>query len=499
MSVKAVVKSGSYFDSVVLMRVAAGLNGQPEVNMVSLVMGTPANHEVLQAAGLLTDEAAAAGPNDLIIAVDAEAESIDETLAAAVEALQHASTPSTGGEVHIRPRSVTQVDASMALISTPGRYAAAEALKALRHGMNAFMFSDNVPVEQELMLKQEAHARGLIVMGPDCGTGIVAGVPLGFANVVRQGDIGLIGASGTGLQEISCLIDAGGAGVSHAIGVGSHDLSAEIGAISMHDAIDAFAADPATQVIGLVSKPPDPAVAEKVLAHAVSTGKPVVAAFLGASADGAPAGVTIAPTLEEAARELLRASTGQAPPPTDPDTWPSLPGGGERRLLRGLYAGGTFAYEAVILLEPHLGRISDDAIPPGVGRKAHLADDHLVLDLGDDQFTVGRAHPMIDPTVRLEMLHSAGDDPRTAIIVLDVVLGYMAADDPAGDLAPVISQITSRPDAPLVVAFVVGTGADPQGLQRQQDALAAAGAHLVGSSTAAAHLVAHCLPSGAAS
>ena len=279
---------------------------------------------------------------------------MDESLAAADEALSQATVPSTGGEIVVRPRSVTQVDASLALISTPGRYATAEALKALRHGMSAFLFSDNVPVEQELMLKREAHERGLLVMGPDCGTGIIAGVPLGFANVVRQGDIGLIGASGTGLQEISTLIDGWAPGhprdrcrQPRPERRDRRDLD--------DDAIDAFAADPATRVIGLVSKPPDPEVAEKVLAHAVSTGKPVVAAFLGASADGAPDGVIIAATLEEAARQLVKASTGQEPPALDTEDWPSLASGGERRLLRGLFAGGTFAYEATVMLEPHLG------------------------------------------------------------------------------------------------------------------------------------------------
>lgn len=468
--------------------------------MASLGMATPANRDVLAAAGLLTDEASGAGPNDLIIAVDADDEEVvEQALLAAEEALDRGTAPSSdGGAPPVRPRTVAQVDGNLALISTPGRYAAAETLKALRRGMSAFMFSDNVPIEQELMLKQEARERGLLVMGPDCGTAIVAGVPLGFANVVRRGDIGLIGASGTGVQEITCLIDGWGAGVSHAIGVGSHDLSAQIGAISMHAAIDALAADPGTRVLGLVSKPPDSDVADQVLAHAVKTGMPVVAAFLGAESEGAPEGVVIAPTLEAAARELVKASTGQEPPPTEAEQLPPLPKRGERRLLRGLFAGGTFSFEATVMLEPQLGPISQDADPPGVGRAVRLPDQHLILDLGDDRFTVGRAHPMIDPGVRVEMLRAAGEDPRTAVILLDVVLGYMAADDPAGDLAAVVSEITARDDAPLVVAFVVGTTSDPQGLERQRSTLLEAGAHLAGSSTSAADLVAHCLSTGAA-
>lgn len=499
MTVRCLVRSGAYFDSVALMRVAAELAAQPGINTASLVMATPANRDVLAAAGLLTDDAADAGPNDLVIAVDADDESLEDAFTAADEALNRRTTaPSAGGAEPLRPRTVTQVDANLAMITTPGRYAAAEALKSLRNGMSVFLFSDNVPIEQEVMLKREARARGLLVMGPDCGTAIIGGLPLGFANVVRRGDIGLIGASGTGLQEISCLIDRWGAGVSHAIGVGSHDLSADVGATSMHDAIDALAADPATRVLGLVSKPPDPRVAEQVLAHAVTSGMPVVAAFFGAESDDGPQGVTIAPTLEDAARQLVKASSGHEPPRGEADEMPSSGSGGARHLLRALFAGGTFAYEAKILLEPTLGTISDDADPPGVGRPARLPDDHLVLDLGDDRFTVGRPHPMIDPAVRIDMLRAAGDDPRTAVILLDVVLGYMAADDPAGDLAPTIAEITSRDDAPLVVAFVVGTAGDPQGLKRQESALRSAGAYLQDSSTAAATLVGQRLASGVA-
>jgi FdrA protein len=492
MPVRCVVRPGSYFDSVVLMRVASEVGARPGVRGASLVMATPANKDVLAAAGLLADEAAAAGANDLVVAVDADDASLDEAFAAAEEALSARAAPAAPGAGEPRrPRALAEVQqqAGLAVISTPGPYAAAEARKALRLGLSAFVFSDNVPLDQEVALKREAHERGLLVMGPDCGTAIVGGVPLGFANEVRRGNIGLIGASGTGLQQVSSLLDGWGAGVSHAIGVGSHDLSAAVGAISMIDALDALAADPATRVLGLVSKPPDPDVAERVLARAAASGKPVVAAFLGADREGAPDGVTVAPTLEEAARALVRAATGAEPPDDDGDG-DARPAAarGERRLLRGLYAGGTFAYEAEFLLSPRLGAITADARPPTADRPAELPDGHLVLDLGADRFTVGRPHPMIDPGVRLDMLQAAGEDPRTGVIVLDVVIGHLAAPDPAGDLAPVIERITRRDDAPQVVAFVVGTAADPQGLERQQRTLRAAGARLVRSSSAAARL-----------
>lgn len=488
MPVRCLVKPGAYFDSVVLMRIAAKLSARPGVRAASLVMATPSNKDVLAAVGLLTDETAGAGPNDLVVAVDADEGSIEELFAAADEALSRGATPSAyeGGEPR-RARALAAVDATLAIISTPGRYAAAEALKALRLGMSAFVFSDNVPIEQEVALKREAHERGLLVMGPDCGTAIVAGVPLGFANQVRRGDIGLIGASGTGLQQVSSLIDRWGAGISHMIGVGSRDLSAAVGATSMLDALDALAADPATRVLGLVSKPPDPAIAEAVLIRAAASGKPVIAAFLGAEGE-APKGVVLAATLEQAARLLVREATGEEPPSLGESDVQLSPLGGERRLLRGLYAGGTFAYEAALILEPGLGAISADARSPSVNRPAELPDQHMILDLGDDRFTVGRPHPMIDPGMRLDMLRAAAQDPRTAVIILDVVLGHLAGDDPGGDLAPAIAAITATENAPCVVAFVVGTAADPQGLGRQERTLGEAGAHLATSSSAAARL-----------
>src|SRR3954470_22576337 len=492
MPVRCLVRPGSYFDSVVLMRIAAELDARPGVRAASLVMATAPNKDVLAAAGLLAEEASAAGANDLVIAIDAEDDSAEDALAAAEEALSARAEPAGAGAGAEPRRERTLVEAGtpggLAIISTPGRYAAAEAMKALRLGMSAFVFSDNVPLEQEIALKREAHERGLIVMGPDCGTAIVGGVPLGFANEVRAGDIGLIGASGTGLQQVSSLIDRWGAGVSQVIGVGSHDLGAAVGAVSILDALDALAADPGTRVLGLVSKPPDAEVAERVLSRAAASGKPVVAAFLGADPDGAPAGVTMAGTLEEAARLLVRASTGAEPPGAATDSPAASAPRGERRLLRGLYAGGTFAYEAGLLLETRLGAISADAAPPTADRPAELPDAHLILDLGDDRFAVGGPHPMIDPAVRLDMLRAAGADPRTAVIVLDVVLGHLAADDPAGDLAPVIAEVTAGEDAPRIVCFVVGTAADPQGLERQERALRDAGALLAASSSAAAAL-----------
>ena len=171
----------------------------------------------------------------------------------AKEAFEPEPVSAHGGPRREPPRSLemgldTLPAANLALISTPGDYAAAEAMKALRLGLNVMMFSDNVPIADEVALKRYARARDLMVMGPDCGTAILNGVPLGFANVVSRGAIGVVGASGTGLQQVTCLSTGSALGVSQAIGAGGHDLRRDVGGITMLQGLEALAADGATKV-----------------------------------------------------------------------------------------------------------------------------------------------------------------------------------------------------------------------------------------------------------
>ena len=479
------VKPNAYFDSVALMRIAATLNARAEVAAASLMMGTPANQELLEDAGLLAAEGKAAGPNDLIIAINADEGLLDALLTEAEAGLDAGAPAAGGGEGEkVRPRTLEQVEgANLALVSTPGTYAAGEALKALKLGLHVFLFSDNVPPEEELLLKQEAGRRGLLVMGPDCGTAIINGVPLGFANAVRRGDIGLVGASGTGSQQIACLVDRAGAGISQLFGVGGHDLSEAIGARSMLVALDALAADPATRVIVLVSKPPAPSVAAAVLERAARAGKPVVVNFLGARVE-ARGNIHPAATLEEAAMlaaslSLNRTVTLAQDQPTAAGLAGRLAPG--RSAIRALFSGGTFAYEAKLLL----GEVATSAGRWSPGQPIAFPPGNLVLDLGDDEYTVGRPHPMIDPSLRVEFLRAAAAAPDTAVILLDVVLGTGSATDPAGALVPAIREAAG---GPLVIAFVCGTAADAQGLDHQEALLREAGVVLAPSSTAAIRL-----------
>ena len=503
MPISSFVKKNLYKDSVALMRIAQTVLSNASVQRATLLMGTPANKAIMTSAGIFSAELDAARPGDVMIVVEADtAESVDAAVAQMADLLEGTRDAALGESATVVPlRSIAmacaRVDgARLAQISVPGPYAAAEAMKALRKGLHVFLFSDNVPLEQEQVIKALARKKGLLVMGPDCGTAIISGTPLGFANVVRPGDISLVGASGTGLQEVCCQIDALGHGIRHAIGTGGHDVSAEIGGSTMRQALDLVAADAATKVIVIVSKPPVPAVALQVLDQVAAFSKPVVVLFLGADLSAAklPQHVVVVSTLFDAAAAAVAMAEGRRFDPAavseegleavDPELHRL---GAGQRAVRGLYSGGTFCSEARVLWGDLGLRLDDTGSTKAVPGAAHLA-----VDLGDDMFTVGRPHPMIDPSMRIERFGQEALDPETAVIVLDVVLGYAGQEDPAGALAPAIRRAKAAAAKAgrhlIVLAFVCGTEKDPQVLSKQQAALRDAGALVLSGSTAAARL-----------
>jgi len=453
-TVRCAVRPGSYYDSVVLMQLQRALAALPGVLDAGVMMATPANRELLATSGLLPGEEMAAGPHDLLIAVRAESAAAAGEALARVDSLLQVRR--SDGEQEFRPRSLASAfkllpAARWVLISVPGRHAAGLAEEALDHGRNVFLYSDNVPVEREAALKRRARERGLLVLGPDCGTAIVGGVGLGFANRVRRGAIGLIGASGTGLQAIASQIHALGGGISQAIGTGGRDLSGEIGGITAIQALDLLRRDPETQTIVLVSKPPAPEVAARLLGFARSTGKPVIVYFLGAPLPARRLGdLYFAASLSEAAEMAVELREGTSPSPT------FMAG-----RLCGLFSGGTLAYEA------HLGLSA--VLPPNRFK---------IIDLGADEFTVGRLHPMIDQDLRLRRLRQEAADPEISLILLDVVLGEGAHADPAGELGPAIAEVRARRPDLAVAAVVIGTDEDPQDLAQQIETLERAGARV---------------------
>ena len=505
MPTAALTKKNFYKDSVALMRISQTVDGREGIARVSLLMGTPANKDILGQAGLLAAELAGAAAADLMILVEGEQSALAPALDAIEAALAGGDAAPSAGTVEIAPRSIAMgqerlAGATLAQVSVPGPYAAAEALKALKRGLHVFLFSDNVPLAEEQAVKRLAAKKGLLVMGPDCGTAIIAGVPLGFANAVRRGGIGVVGASGTGMQEVTCRIHQLGEGVSHAIGTGSRDVYEEIGGTTLLAALELLARDPATRVIVIVSKPPAASVAERALAAVRKSGKPTVVLFLGADL---PGGGNVHPvaTLEQAAAAAVALARGT---PSPPAARPA-PAGFEasvaklapsQKFLRGLYSGGTYCTEAQLVWRgAGIAAWSNAPLDKRLALPHHAASrEHTAIDLGADEFTVGRPHPMIDFTARLERLAAEARDPAVAAIVLDVVLGYGAHPDPAGALAPAVRAARAAAAKEgrelLVLGFLCGTEEDPQPLSSQTAQLAESGMILAAGSTAAAALAA---------
>jgi FdrA protein len=486
------IRRGCYLDSVALMRLSRQIAGMPGVVEAALMMGTPANQELMRASHLLVEGECSAEGNDLIIGIRAET---DRAVRAALdEALHQLDRPRlTTGSVQWRPRSLraamnAMAGANLALISVPGDFAAAEARKALRSGLHVMVFSDHVPPGDELALKREARELGRLVMGPDCGTAILNGVPLGFANRVPRGEISLVGASGTGMQEVSCLIAHAGQGVSQAVGVGGRDLSQEIGAISTLMAIDALDADPATKRIVLISKPPHPTVAKRVLERVGQSRKRFTICFIGSEDLALPANARLARTLKEAAELALdgpRIGADFSPKHAAAEAKGSALRGDR---IRGLFAGGTLCAEAQIVLSDGGDRRVASNVPvlDSAPLSQATAEMDRIIDLGAGDYTRGRPHPMIDPAARDDALEAALRDPTVAVVLLDVVIGYGAHADPAGHLGNVVARRARS--GPVVVASVTGTDQDPQVRSLQIARLRAAGVLVAPSNAQAAEL-----------
>lgn len=474
----AFIKKGSFQDSVSLMIISRKLSERPEVDQVSVMMGTPANKSMLDSTGFWHEDFSDATPNDICVAVRTHDEQpqIVELIREQLEKELSAMTSASGNSSQLvkarRWESACQKlpQANLLLVSVAGEYAASVARDGLLADKNVMLFSDNVPLAQEVELKTLARERGLIVMGPDCGTAMIAGSPLAFANVLPKGGIGVIGASGTGIQEITSQVALHQQGISHAIGLGGRDLSAEVGGISALTALEILASDESTEVISFVSKPPSPQVRMRIIAAMQEVGKPVVALFLGAKPEQRREGnVWLAHSLSDAAQLavlLMRVAQQR-------QHQPEVAG----KRICGLFAGGTLAAEAAMLLSAGLGIPVSESHADGVMLEA---GGHRIVDLGDDSYTLGRPHPMIDPTTRSIEIETLASQPETAVLLLDVVLGYGACADPAAAVVEAIDSVRSQRTEPLVViATLTGTEADPQGRSGQIETLRAAGVAVV--------------------
>lgn len=479
---KTVVKKGSYQDSVVLMLLTNELSSLDGVNKIQVMMATPANKDIFKESGLTTDELMDATANDMVVVADVNNEAVlDAVMDKVEEFLKKQSTAAEGkkGSESVKSWDAAlkkMSNANLAVISIPGAYAALEADRALDEGLSVFMFSDNVTIEDEKALKEKAHSKGLAVMGPDCGTGIIQGVPIAFTNNVAKGSIGIIGASGTGIQELTTIIDRLGEGVTNAIGIGGRDLKAEVGGITMMDMIDAME-DDTVKVLVIVSKPPAKEVRDKISARLSNFSKPVVTLFVGEKPEYHEENFYHAYTLDEAARLAVGLVRGTKVPEATVDVDESeFYKAEDGKTIKAYYSGGTLANEAAMLIKDAM----NCKVPPeDVEGYMLQLDGNVVVDLGDDAYTQGKPHPMIDPAKRIECMQEAVDDPSTGVVLLDIMLGYGSHADMAGSLIPTIKELQAKADAAgrkvFFIATVCGTRRDYQGYDEAVNKLKEAG------------------------
>jgi len=500
------------------MRISNAIADLDGILQAAVVMATATNKVLLENLDLLIEEAEAASPNDLVIALDAKDDASIDAALLEVDRLLTARDERAEGEVF--PKTLNSAirampDANLVMISVPGHFAAREAKKALKRGLNVFMFSSNVSIEDEVELKQLALEKGLLMMGPDCGTAIINNIILGFGNAVNPGTIGIVAAAGTGLQQVSTIIHSEGHGVSQAIGIGGNDLSKEVGGIMMLEGLRRLEQDDSTKGIVLVSKPPNQVVSDKVLAAASQSSKPIVVNFLGGNLDEIKSkGCVGAATLEDTAKAICAIMKNKEPLPiifdADHGDVVSLAKkeysnfSNEQQYVRGLYTGGTLYYEAMLLLTPLLSDLYSNA-PLTSKQKledANVSVGNTCVDLGSEELTMGRPHPMIDYRLRSQRIVQEGVISETAVILLDVVLGLGSHDDPASELIPAITEAKNEAKKNgrylSVIASIVGTSLDHQDLQKQRDALEDAGVIVMPSNAQAVRLAALIATKGSA-
>lgn len=504
MVISHIIKKQTYFDSVTLMLIGSQVKKLPGIDGSVVGMCTDYNIDSLKRLDMYQSAFNGLTPNDLIICIKAVDKKTADAGIAEVEK-RLASRKQQSGSAEIPPSTQEEAaqrlpEANVVLISVPGEYAARESAIALNNGRHVMLFSDNVSIEEELKLKTLGISKELLVMGPDCGTAIINGTPLAFANSVRSGNIGLVAASGTGLQEVTSTIHRLGCGITQAIGVGGRDLSEKIGGKMTVMATRALAEDPATKVIVLLSKPPAESVLKTLYKELKSIGKKIVIYFIGADPKAIEAeGFIAAQNLEDAAIQACNLSsakkhTAEMTDEQIADIAKNCKMSG--RHLRGLYSGGTLCDEAQRLLQPAIGEINSNTPVKGCKKMAdaYKSSGHCIIDLGDDNFTRGKAHPMIDPAYRAERIEQEIADSDAGLILFDVVLGYGSHLDMAGEMVEAIKQgVKKAGRQPLFAACICGTREDPQNYDKQKTTLEDAGIKVFPTNMAMVRFAQHCL------
>ena len=482
------VIKNAYYDSVTLMSTTVSIKKALKLKDLVMFMGTDMNKDMMDSVGLYHKKFNDATPNDLLIGVDMN-EAIDGWVDQVLDKLNNKDMKSQD-DTKTTYKTISQAkqakDSNIAIISVPGIYAANEAYKALENNMHVMLFSDNVSVKDEIGLKDLAIKKDLLLMGPDCGTAIINGKGLCFANQVNRGSIGLVAASGTGLQEVTVIIDRFGGGISQAIGVGGRDLSEAVGGKMMLKSIDALSEDDETKVIVLISKPPHQTVLDKILSKIKSVNKPVVVCLLDAVVDETLKDVHFVSTLTEAAQKALALSDIKTPNlmAIDEETKRLIDKecalkNKSQNKIKGLFCGGTLTAETLSVLRVKVGNITSNVAKKKEEKMYDpmISSGHNLVDLGDDVFTQGKPHPMIEPMIRLDRIIEEAKNPETSVILLDFELGLGSHEDPVGVTIETIDEainIAKKDQRHLsFVAYVCGTDKDQQNLEKSEALLKA--------------------------
>ncbi len=495
----AKILKNEYRDSVFLMRINDQVERMPGIKRAAVMMGTEANKDLMKEAGLYIDQVKEAGPNDLVIVLDADDKGNAEVALNKAQELTFKIERETRSEEEpyrsLRSAAAFEPDIDLVLISTPGEYAYREAMRSLLLGKHVMIFSSNVPIEKEIQLKGFAENKNLLVMGPDAGTAIIGGVGLGFFNVVNEGPVGIVGAAGTGIQEVSSALGLSGTGISAAIGTGSNDITETIGGKTMLMGLNMLDQHDGTKTITIISKPPNKSVAEKVVQRAYKSKKPVILNFIG-NEDFSPSGnVDFAFTLEEAASKSCIKATGKEMKLADWINPARLKEASdalrsEQGFVRGLFSGGTINYESQAIFKKE-GRSVWSNSPLDKSKKIGGFDssrDDTFIDMGSEEYVRGVPHPMIDFRFRKERILKEAQDPSVGVILLDIILGYGANMDPASEISDAVNRARAINKSVVFISSIIGTESDPQNINNQVKTLLEAGVFVTPTSARAANM-----------
>lgn len=486
---KNLIISNKYYDSATLMLLTNQIkeNLNLKTNEISVMMGTEMNKKIMENSDLLNEIGKGANSGDILIGIKSALD--NQKILNMVDSLLNQEIDNKNSE-QLEINSVDDgiknyKDTNFAVVSLPGSYAAREVKKLLKAKKHVLLFSDNIDIKDEIELKDLAIENDLLMMGPDCGTAIIKGVGLGFSNRVNKGSIGIVAASGTGLQEVATIISNNSGGISYAFGTGGRDIKESVGGRMMLYCLDLLIKDEETETIVIVSKPPSKNVIEKIINKVKNIKKPVVACFLGEDISVLQStNIVLCETLEETAIKVLELNGIKYSDSFDMDKILKMISSDKKNgYIRGVYCGGTLAYEALLMLEKQNIEIYSN-LSKCEERRLKVNDKSLyntILDMGEDEYTVGKPHPMINSSSRNEQLLKEAEDESVGIIIADIELGYGANDFAADELGETIKQIKTMRSDLVFIVVICGSKQDYQDYNLKKNLLIMSGAIVVNS------------------